>query len=74
MTDAPPPIGPGRVVKALGYSIDGLTGAWRTEGAFRQEVPVACEIVAIPKVQRQPYAAHGPDAVGHALDGHGVAP
>jgi diacylglycerol kinase (ATP) len=44
--DAPPPIGPGRVVKAFGYSIDGLAGAWRTEGAFRQEV--LCAVVLIP--------------------------
>ena len=45
--DAPPPIGPGRVVKALGYSIDGLAGAWRTEGAFRQEVLFAVVLIPI---------------------------
>ena len=44
--DAPPSIGPGRVVKAFGYSIDGLAGTWRTEGAFRQEVLFA--VVLIP--------------------------
>lgn len=44
--DAPPTIGPGRVVKAFGYSIDGLAGAWRTEGAFRQEVLFA--VILIP--------------------------
>jgi diacylglycerol kinase (ATP) len=41
-----PSIGPGRVVKALGYSLHGLASAWRTEGAFRQEVLAA--IVLIP--------------------------
>ena len=47
--DAPPSIGFGRVVNAWRYSMDGLAGAWRTEGAFRQEaiiaailIPVAC--------------------------------
>lgn len=44
--DAPPSIAPGRVVKAFGYSVDGLAGAWRTEGAFRQEVIFA--VVLIP--------------------------
>jgi diacylglycerol kinase (ATP) len=41
-----PDIGPGRVVRALGYSIDGLAAAWRSEGAFRQEV--ICAAVLIP--------------------------
>jgi diacylglycerol kinase (ATP) len=45
--DAPPSIGPGRVVKAFGYSIDGLAGAWRTEGAFRQEVLFAVVLIPI---------------------------
>jgi diacylglycerol kinase (ATP) len=45
--DAPPTIGPGRVVKAFGYSIDGLAGAWRTEGAFRQEVLFAVVLIPI---------------------------
>ena len=44
--DAPPSISPARVVKAMGYSVDGLAGAWRTEGAFRQEVIFA--VVLIP--------------------------
>jgi diacylglycerol kinase (ATP) len=39
-------IGPGRVVKALGYSLHGLASAWRTEGAFRLEVLAA--VVLIP--------------------------
>jgi diacylglycerol kinase (ATP) len=41
-----PDIGPGRVVRALGYSIHGLAAAWRSEGAFRQEV--ICAVVLIP--------------------------
>jgi len=41
-----PSIGPGRVIKAFGYSLHGLASAWRTEGAFRQEVLAA--IVLIP--------------------------
>jgi len=56
--DAPPSIGFARVVKAWGYSLDGLAGAWRTEGAFRQEVliaavliPVAC-FVPVPMLHR----------------------
>jgi diacylglycerol kinase (ATP) len=42
----PPSIGPMRVVKAFNHSLDGLASAWRTEGAFRQEVLAA--IVLIP--------------------------
>jgi diacylglycerol kinase (ATP) len=45
--DAPPTIGPARVLKAFGYSIDGLAGTWRTEGAFRQEVLVAALLIPI---------------------------
>lgn len=45
--DAPPSIGFGRVVKAFGYSIDGLGGTWRTEGAFRQEVIIAAVLIPI---------------------------
>jgi diacylglycerol kinase (ATP) len=41
-----PDIGPGRVVRALGYSLEGLASAWRSEGAFRQEV--ICAAVLIP--------------------------
>lgn len=44
-----PSIGPGRVVQAFRHSLHGLASAWRTEGAFRQEViaalvlfPTAC--------------------------------
>ena len=56
--DAPPSIGFARVVKAWGYSIDGLAGAWDTEGAFRQEViiaailiPIAC-LIPVPLLHR----------------------
>jgi diacylglycerol kinase (ATP) len=45
--DAPPSIGPGRVVQAFRYSIDGLAGTWRTEGAFRQEVLIAAILVPL---------------------------
>lgn len=45
--DAPPSIGFGRVVNAWGYSLDGLAGAWRTEGAFRQEVIAAAILIPI---------------------------
>ena len=56
--DAPPSIGFARVVNAWRYSMDGLAGAWRTEGAFRQEVicaailiPIAC-IVPVSILER----------------------
>ena len=46
------------MVKAWGYSIDGLAGAWDTEGAFRQEViiaavliPIAC-LIPVPLLHR----------------------
>jgi len=45
--DAPPSIGFERVVKAFGYSIDGLAGTWRTEGAFRQEVIIAAVLIPL---------------------------
>ena len=45
--DAPPTIGPGRVVQAFRYSIDGLAGTWRTEGAFRQEVLIAAVLIPL---------------------------
>jgi len=55
---APPSIGPGRLINACGYSLAGLASAWRTEGAFRQEViaaviliPIAC-VVPVPMVER----------------------
>jgi diacylglycerol kinase (ATP) len=44
---AAPSIGPGRVVRALGYSLHGLASAWRTEGAFRQEVLAAAVLIPL---------------------------
>ncbi len=35
-----------RVIKAFGYSVQGLTAAWRGEAAFRQEVMLC--IVLVP--------------------------
>jgi diacylglycerol kinase (ATP) len=56
--DAPPSIGFARVVNAWRYSLEGLAGAWRTEGAFRQEVigaailiPIAC-LIPVPVLHR----------------------
>ena len=56
--DPPPSIGFARVVSAWRYSLSGLAGAWRTEGAFRQEVigaailiPVAC-LIPVPILHR----------------------
>lgn len=43
----PPSIGPERVVKAAGYSRDGLRAAWRTQGAFRQEVIAAAVLLPL---------------------------
>lgn len=43
----PPSIGPGRIVKAFGYSLHGLASAWRTEGAFRQEVLAAAVLIPL---------------------------
>ena len=56
--DPPPSIGFARVVNAWRYSLSGLAGAWRTEGAFRQEVigaailiPIAC-FIPVPVLHR----------------------
>jgi len=40
-----PSIAPARIWKALGYSLQGLAGAWQTEGAIRQEVLAAVVLV-----------------------------
>jgi diacylglycerol kinase (ATP) len=56
---APPPsMSPVRLAKAFGHSLDGLSGAFRTEAAFRQEVfaalvmiPVAC-LVPVSLLER----------------------
>jgi diacylglycerol kinase (ATP) len=39
--------GIGRLVNALGYSLDGLTSAWRLEAAFRQVLILAMVGIAI---------------------------
>ena len=41
----PPRIGPARLLPALRYALEGFAGAWRTEGAFRQEVVVAAILI-----------------------------
>ena len=41
-----PSVAPARIWNAFGYSLQGLAGAWKTEGAIRQEAVVA--IVLIP--------------------------
>ena len=45
--DAPPSIGFARVVAAWRHSLDGLAAAWRTEGAFRQEVILAAILIPV---------------------------
>ena len=42
-----PNIGPARIIGACGYSLAGLASAWRTEGAFRQEVIAAVILIPI---------------------------
>jgi diacylglycerol kinase (ATP) len=42
-----PSIAPARIWKAFGYSLQGLASAWRTEGAFRQEVLAAIVLVPV---------------------------
>jgi diacylglycerol kinase (ATP) len=37
----------GRIVRALGFSLQGLRAAWRHEAAFRQEVLVAVLLVPL---------------------------
>jgi len=53
-----PNIGPQRLINACGYSLAGLASAWRTEGAFRQEliaavilIPIAC-LAPVAMVER----------------------
>lgn len=56
--DPPPSIGFARVINAWRFSLAGLAGAWKTEGAFRQEVigaailiPIAC-LIPVPILHR----------------------
>ena len=39
-------VDPGQALRGFGYSVEGLKGAWRNEGSFRQEVLAA--VVLIP--------------------------
>ena len=41
-----PSIAPARIWRAFGYSLQGLAGAWQTEGAIKQEVLAA--VILIP--------------------------
>ena len=41
----PPSIAPARIWKAFGYSLQGLAGAWKTEGAIRQEAIAVAVLV-----------------------------
>ena len=43
----PPRIGPARLFPALRHSFEGLAGAWRTEGSFRQEVIIIAILVPV---------------------------
>ena len=40
-----PSIAPARIWRAFGYSLQGLAGAWRTEGAIKQEALAAVVLV-----------------------------
>jgi diacylglycerol kinase (ATP) len=47
VTKPAPVIGPARLLPAFRYACQGLAAAWRTEGAFRQEVLAALVLVPI---------------------------
>ena len=42
-----PSVAPARIWRAFGYSLQGLLGAWQTEGAIRQEVLAAVVLVPV---------------------------
>ena len=50
--------GPARVLKALGYSLSGLRGAWQREAAFRQEVIAAVVLVPLSLFARVTWLEH----------------
>ena len=50
--------GPARVLKALGYSLSGLRGAWQREAAFRQEVIAAVVLVPLSYFARVTWLEH----------------
>jgi diacylglycerol kinase (ATP) len=45
MKDRVKPTGVTRIVRAFGYSLQGLAQAWRGEAAFRQEVALAVAVI-----------------------------
>jgi diacylglycerol kinase (ATP) len=45
MKDRVKPTGVARIVRAFGYSLQGLAQAWRGEAAFRQEVALAVAVI-----------------------------
>ena len=47
MTDRHKPTGLQRLVRAFGYSAQGLAHAWREEAAFRQELLLAVVVIPI---------------------------
>ena len=50
--------GPARVLKALGYSLSGLRGAWQREAAFRQEIIAAVILVPLSLFARVTWLEH----------------
>lgn len=50
--------GPARVLKALGYSLSGLRGAWQREAAFRQEIIAALVLVPLSLFARVTWLEH----------------
>ncbi len=47
MNDRGKPTGITRILRAFGYSLQGLGQAWREEAAFRQEVGLACLLIPV---------------------------
>lgn len=45
MNDRGKPTGITRILRAFGYSLQGLVHAWREEAAFRQEVTLAIAVI-----------------------------
>ena len=49
---------PGRVIRAFGFSIEGLAATWRTEGSFRLEVLCAAVLIPLSVFLRVPLLEH----------------
>jgi diacylglycerol kinase (ATP) len=45
MNERGKPVGITRILRAFGYSLQGLASAWREEAAFRQEVTLALAVI-----------------------------